>query len=109
MEFDIDSEFIEIIVKDDKNKLNTDELNSFKINSPPNQGNLIESPNNNFTRYEILVKLEDVYFIDNIKILCESSDINIKKIKFQNIINNIWENASFYNTDIDEILIKKNE
>jgi len=107
MEYEIDSENIEIIIKEEKQKLSNEEMNIFKLSSPPN--NAFETPNNLFTRYEILLKLDDVYFIESIKIIGEANDLNINKIKFQNVINNIWETAAFYNTDSNDILIKKNE
>lgn len=107
MEYEIDSENVEIIIKEEKHKLSNEEMNIFKLSSPPN--NAIEFSNNLFTRYEILLKLDDVYFIESIKIIGEANDLNINKIKFQNVINNIWETAAFYNTDANDILIKKNE
>jgi len=107
MEFEIDSESIEIIIKEEKHKTNNEEINLFKIMNLPNTN--IDSPNNQFTRYEILLKLNDVYFIENLKIIGEAYDLNIDKIKFQNVINNIWETATFYNTDSDDILIKNSE
>lgn len=107
MEYEIDSENIEIIIKEDKQKISNEELSFFKLSSPPK--NAFDSPNNHFTRYEILLKLDDVYFIENIKIIGEADDLSINKIKFQNVINNIWETADFYNTDAEDILIKKNE
>lgn len=107
MEYEIDSENIEIIIKEDKHKISNEEMNLFKLSSPPT--NAFDSPNNHFTRYEILLKLNDIYFIENLKIIGEAEDLNINKIKFQNVINNIWETAAFYNTDTSEILVKKNE
>ena len=107
MEYEIDSENIEIIIKENKHKLSNEEFNLFKISSPPQ--NAFDSPNNHFTRYEILLKLDDVYFIESIKIVGEAEDLNVNKIKFQNVLNSIWETANFFNTDANEILIKKNE
>lgn len=111
MEFEIDSENIEIIIKEDKNKLMAEELNIFLQSSSQTQNFLQDTPNSNthFTRYEILLKLHEIFFIENIKIIGDVNDFNINKVKFQNISNNIWESASFYNIDSDEILIKKNE
>ncbi len=107
MEFEIDSENIEIIIKEEKQKINNEDMNLFKMTNGPN--NNFDLTNNSFTRYEILLKLNDVYFIENLKIIGEANEFNINKIKFQNVLNNIWEIAAFYNTDSDEILIKKNE
>ena len=105
MEFDLDSENIEIILKEDKHKSSED----FTKRTNPN--NLIspEIPNQHLTKFEILLKLEDFYFIENIKIIGDSQLFNLNKIKFQNFNNNIWENAYLFNHDSSEVILNNQE
>ncbi len=105
MEFDIDSENIQIIVK---NKKNIDESESRGV-SPRSESDLFDLSNNNSLKYEILLKLEDYYLINNIKLVGEIDELIIHKIKFQSVKNGLWEKVPYFNPDKKEITIRDNE
>jgi len=65
--------------------------------------------NNNSMKYEILLKLEDYYLINNIKLVGEIDDLIIHKIKFQSVKNGLWEKVPYFNPDKKEITIRDNE
>jgi hypothetical protein len=104
MEFGIDSDNIQIIVKNIKK----DKNDSSGV-SPRSDSDLFDLSGNNTINYEILLKLEDYYLINNIKLKGDIDELIIHKIKFQSVKNGLWENVPYYNPDKNEITVRENE
>lgn len=126
MEFQLDHENVQIIIRDDINKYNS--LNSIndeskcinspndnynqiknKSNLPQSQSDLFDLSNHNSYRCEILLKLQEYYLVNNIKLIGDIEDIQLNKLKFQNINNHLWESILFFNPDDQKVTIKENE
>jgi hypothetical protein len=113
MEFFLDNENVNIIIKEHSNQNkqpeDLNEFNHYQLSSPRSQSDLFDLSNTSTIKYEIFIKLDDYYLVNNIKIMGEVEEIHINKLKFQNIDNNLWENACFFNPDKKEILIKESD
>jgi hypothetical protein len=108
MEFDLNSENVQIIIKSDRKRIQSDE----NSNEPYNSGessDIFDLSNNSNVRYEILLKLDDYYLINNLKLVGDIDEFIIHKIKFQSVKNRLWENVPYYNPDKKEITIRENE
>ena len=107
MEFDLDSENIQIILKEEKRKNSEDFLKrqiNNNNNNPSQVQNTQEIKISLYTKYEIILKLEDFHFIESIKIFGDPHNFNLNKIKFQNFISNMWENSNFFNQESSEVI-----
>ena len=80
MEFDIDSDNIQIIVKNKKNEQNDSGV------SPRSDSDIFDLSANNTIKYEVLLKLEDYYLINNIKLNLYQFGMFFKYV---NILNKI--------------------
>src|SRR4051812_7196977 len=99
MEFDITSNNIEIIIKNERKRINSDDLISEIYNSGVESDLFDLSNNTSNIKYEVLLKLDDYYLINNLKLQGEIDDFVISKIKFQNVKNGLWENVPHFNPD----------
>lgn len=113
MDFNIDSENIQISVKANNTGSNSTRIESGinASNSPQsdNVSGLFDLSSNNVIKYEIVLKLDDFYLINNIKLIGELDEVKINKIRFQNIKTGIWESAPYFNPDKKDILMKEDE
>jgi hypothetical protein len=107
MEFDLNSENIQIIIKNDRKRINSEEITNEIYNS--GESDLFDLSNSSNIKYEILLKLDDYYLINNIKLQGDIDEFIIHKIKFQSIRNGLFENVPYYNPDKKEITIRENE
>jgi hypothetical protein len=107
MEFDLNSENIQIIIKSDRKRINSDDNNNEAYNS--GESDLFDLSNNTNIKYEVLLKLDDYYLINNLKLLGDIDEFVIHKIKFQSVKTGLWENVPYYNPDKKEITIRDNE
>jgi hypothetical protein len=107
MEFEITSNNIEIILKNERKRINSDDLISEIYNS--GESDLFDLSNNSNIKYEILLKLDDYYLINNLKLQGDIDDFVISKIKYQNVKNGLWENVPYYNPDNKDITLRENE
>ena len=109
MEFSLECENIQILIK-----------NAPKVNSSSKHliikndfEHLEEFPetfeSTELVTAEILVKLNNFFLINNIKLSGEIDEFCIKNIEYQNIKTGLWEIIPYYNPDKDETVIKENE
>lgn len=111
MEFNLNSENIQIIIKDFKQSLSERFYND--LNSEHSNSHLFDISNNNnnsnLLRFDIIIKLEDYYLINNIKLVGDLEDLTIIKIKFQNLNNGLWESALYFNPDGKQLTLINQE
>jgi hypothetical protein len=109
MEFSLECENIQILVRNSQ-KVNTSSRQHLMKNDFEN---LEEFPENyessELVSVEILLKLNNFFLINNIKISGEIDEFCIKNIEYQNIKTGLWEIIPYYNPDKDETIIKENE
>jgi hypothetical protein len=108
MDFNIDSDNIEIIIKENKQSLSERQINH-KISPQQSNSGLFDLSSDNTIRFEIILKLDDYYLINNIKLFGDIDEQNIHKIKFKNVRTGHWELVNYFNPDKKEIIIKENE
>jgi hypothetical protein len=136
MEFSLESENVEILIIEEQNMGQSNEFsaenefgsserhNMMKNNpfieaqiynhspeSPESQlSDLFENPYSFLVKYEIILRLEDYYLINNLKIIGDLTNFQINKIKFQNVNTGKWVDASYFNPDnFKESKIKDND
>ena len=122
MEFTLQSDNVQVTLKEDKQRYDgynsrveedaKDENKIIHNNTKSNiipQKEILDSSGNKLIRFEILLKLEDYYLINNIRLKGEIEDISIKKIKFQNVNTGLWESVSFFNPDNKETFVKEKD
>lgn len=109
MEFTLECENIQIFIR-----------NAPKLNNT-SKHLLIKNEFDNFEEYqenidsseficaEILIKLNNFFLINNVKLSGEIEEFCVKNIEFQNFKTGLWEFIPYYNPDKDETVIKDNE
>ncbi len=56
-----------------------------------------------------MIKLNDCYLLNNIKIIGEIDEFKINKVEFQNIKTGSWDKVMLYNPDKNDTIIKEPE
>jgi hypothetical protein len=69
-----------------------------------------ENHSSYIVKYEIILKLEDYYLINNLKIIGDLPNFQISNIKFQNVNTGKWVDAFYFNPDnFKECKLKDND
>lgn len=109
MEFSLDCENIHILVRNAQ-KVNTSSRQQMMKNDLENFEEFPEIlESSELVSVEILLKLNNFFLINNIKISGEIDEFCIKNIEYQNIKTGLWEIIPYYNPDKEETIIKENE
>ena len=108
MEFTLDCENIQIIIRNAPKLGNTNKqiIKNDLENLEEYQENIESSE---LISAEILIKLNNYFLINNIKLLGEIEEFGIKNIEYQNIKTGLWEIIPYYNPDKEETIVKENE
>jgi hypothetical protein len=109
MEFDIDSANVQIIIKNERKRISSDEVATSNEAYNSGESDLFELSNSTNIKYEVLLKLDDFYLINNLKLYGDIDEFVIHKIKFQSVKNGLWENVPYYNPDKKDITIREND
>lgn len=109
MEFTLECENIQILVRNVPKVNNSAKhliINNEFDNIEEYQENIDSSE---FITAEVLIKLNNFFLINNIKLSGEIDEFCIKSIEYQNIKTGLWEVIPYYNPDKEETVIKDNE
>ena len=105
MEFLLDSENIHI-------KITPPEQETISTNSQTHNISTQQFKDSEYTNIEILLRLDDFYLINNLKLLLpkeKDEELSLTSIKFQNSTMNTMQEAFYFNPDNKEVIARTGE